>query len=180
MAIDWDAVEENNGAKFKNYATPGIYKVKCVDVEIKEVGSNGAIAQEFLFEEDENNKYPKATHWLTFKEGKDGWRQWHNLNIMMMFGLEKETAKKTIEQIESSNDKAKIVKGYETAYKKLLKNNPAVEIEVFPDGKYCRAEFTNNNVAMPHDKKLENAIVDDALDGAVDLSIDDLPFNFEP
>lgn len=180
MAIDWNAVGGDNGAKFKNYATPGIYKVKCVDVEIKTT-STGSIAQEFLFEEDENNKYPKATHWLTFKEGKDGWRQWHNLNMMMMFGLEKETAKKTIEQIESSNDKAKIVKGYETAYKKLLKNNPAVEIEVYPepgkDGKiYNRSEFTDNNVAMPHDKKLENAIVDDALDGAVDLSIDNLPF----
>lgn len=178
MAIDWGKVEEENGSKFKNYAPTGNYKVKCVDVDIKEVGSNGSIAQEFLFEEDDNYQYPKATHWLTFKEGKDGWRQWHNRNIMIMLGSSAETAEKAIEKIEALGDKDKIVKGYETAYKSLLKKKPEVEIEVFPDGKYSRAEFTDPNVGMPHDNKNNDKMVDlapaDIEEDAIDLS--DIPF----
>ena len=64
MAIDWKQVEENNGSKFKNYAKPGIYKVKCIDVDIREVGSNGSVAQEFIFEEDDERQYlyPEEFH----------------------------------------------------------------------------------------------------------------------
>ena len=149
MAIDWEDTQKNYG--FVGYALPGIYKVKCVDMEIKET-STGSIAQEFIFEEDDN-KYPKATHWLTFKEGKDGWRQWHNLQLMIMLGSSEDTAKKAIEKIEALEGKDKIVKGYEAAYKALLKKTPTVEIEVYPDGNYTRAEFTDGNVAMPHDSK---------------------------
>lgn len=179
MAIDWGKVEEENGSKFKNYAPTGKYKVKCVDVDIHEVGTKGSIAQDFLFEEDDNYQYAKATHWLTFKEGKDGWRQWHNRNIMIMLGSPAETAEKAIEKIEALGDKDKIIKGYETAYKSLLKKKPTVEIEVFPDGKYSRAEFTDPNVGMPHDNNNDNdKMVDlapaDIEEDAIDLS--DIPF----
>lgn len=176
--IDWGKVEEENGSKFKNYAPTGKYKVKCVDVDIKEVGSNGSIAQEFLFEEDDNYQYPKATHWLTFKEGKDGWRQWHNLNLIKMFGVGDSTAKSIVEKAEALNSKDKIVKCYETAYKSILKKKPEVEIEVFPDGKYSRAEFTDPNVGMPHDNNNANKTEDiapaDIEEDAIDLS--DIPF----
>lgn len=148
--IDWKKVEEDAGSKYKNYAKPGVYKVKCVDVEIREVGSNGSVAQEFIFEEDDNYQYPKATHWLSFKN--DSWRQWHNRNLMVVLGSSEDTAEKAIDKIEALGDKEKIMKGYETAYKSLLnKKKPFVEIEVFPDGKYSRAEFTDDRVAMPHD-----------------------------
>lgn len=150
MSIDWKKVEEDAGSKYKNYAKPGVYKVKCVDVEIREVGSNGSVAQEFIFEEDDNYQYPKATHWLSFKN--DSWRQWHNRNLMIVLGSSEDTAEKAIDKIEALGDKEKIMKGYETAYKSLLnKKKPLVEIEVFPDGKYSRAEFTDDRVAMPHD-----------------------------
>lgn len=147
MSIDWKEVEENNGRK--RYAEPGIHKVKCVGVDIHEVGQNGSIAQDFIFEEDKY-KYPKATHWLTFKEGKDGWRQWHNRQLMIVLGSDEETTEKGIEKIENMGSKEKIVKGYQTAYDMIVKKNPEVEIEVYPDGQYTRAEFTDERVAMPH------------------------------
>ena len=69
MAIDWKKVEEDAGSKYKNYAKPGTYKVKCVDVDIREVGTNGSVAQDFIFEEDDNYQYPKAGCFVTNKEG---------------------------------------------------------------------------------------------------------------
>jgi hypothetical protein len=178
MGLDWGEIEKSNAKKYKNYATPGIYKVKCVDVEIHEVGKNGSIAQDFMFE-GEDYKFPKATHWLTFKEGKAGWRQYHNRQLMVLFGQPKETAEKVIDKIEAMTDKKKISEAYEAAYKHVLKNNPEVEIEVYPDGEYTRSEFTDRTVAMPH-TSAKPAAEDDVApteieeDGELDLS--SLPF----
>lgn len=178
MAIDWKKVEEDAGSKYKNYAKPGTYKVKCVDVDIREVGTNGSVAQDFIFEEDEQYQYPKATHWLSFKN--DSWRQWHNRNLMIVLGSSESTAEKAIDKIEALGDKEKIMKGYETAYKSLLKKKPEVEIEVFPDGKYSRAEFTDDRVAMPHDdakpaaEDTDEVVPEDIEDGEIDLS--EIPF----
>lgn len=180
MSIDWKKVEEDAGSKYKNYAKPGVYKVKCVDVEIREVGSNGSVAQEFIFEEDDNYQYPKATHWLSFKN--DSWRQWHNRNLMIVLGSSEDTAEKAIDKIEALGDKEKIMKGYETAYKSLLnKKKPLVEIEVFPDGKYSRAEFTDDRVAMPHDDaKSATADADEVtpedIEDGEEIDLSSIPF----
>lgn len=179
MAIDWKKVEEDAGSKYKNYAKPGTYKVKCVDVDIREVGTNGSVAQDFLFEEDDNYQYPKATHWLSFKN--DSWRQWHNRNLMVVLGSSESTAEKAIDKIEALGDKEKIMKGYETAYKALLKKKPEVEIEVFPDGKYSRAEFTDDRVAMPHDDAKPAAtdtdeVVPEDIDDSEEIDLSELPF----
>lgn len=177
MAIDWNKVEEDAGSKYKSYARPGVYEVKCVDVDIREVGSNGSVAQDFIFEEDDDRKYPKATHWLSFKN--DSWRQWHNRQLMIVLGSSESTAEKAIDKIESLGDKEKIMKGYETAYKSLLKKKPTVEIEVYPDGKYTNAEFTDERVAMPHNGAKPAVVSDDVApeeieDGEIDLS--SIPF----
>lgn len=179
MSIDWKKVEEDAGSKYKNYAKPGVYKTKCIDIEIKEVGSNGSVAQDFIFEESDDVQYPKATHWLSFKN--DSWRQWHNRQLMIVLGSSEDTAEKAIDKIESLGDKEKIMKGYETAYKSLLKKKPEVEIEVFPDGKYSRAEFTDERVAMPHDNDKPAADSDDDFapkdiaDGE-EIDLSDIPF----
>lgn len=176
--IDWKKVEEDAGSKYKNYAKPGTYKVKCIDVDIREVGTNGSVAQDFIFEEDDDRQYPKATHWLSFKN--DSWRQWHNRQLMVVLGSSESTAEKAIDKIEALGDKEKIMKGYGTAYKSLLKKKPEVEIEVFPDGKYSRAEFTDDRVAMPHDDAKQSAVDDeitpeDIPEDEIDLS--EIPFN---
>lgn len=179
MAIDWKKVEEDAGSKYKNYAKPGTYKVKCVDVDIREVGTNGSVAQDFIFEEDDQYQYPKATHWLSFKN--DSWRQWHNRNLMIVLGSSESTAEKAIDKIEALGDKEKIMKGYETAYKSLLKKKPEVEIEVFPDGKYSRAEFTDDRVAMPHDDAKPatadmDEVVPEDIDDSEEIDLSELPF----
>ena len=181
MSTDWKKIEEDYGNKYKNYAKPGVYKAKCMDVEIREVGSNGSVVQDFIFEEDDERQYPKATHWLTFKEGKDGWRKWHNRQLMIVLGSSESTAEKAIDKIEALGDKEKIMKGYETAYKSLLKKKPEVEIEVYPDGKYSRAEFTDDRVAMPHDDAkpattdTDDIAPEDIEDGE-EIDLSEIPF----
>lgn len=177
MGINWEQVQEDAGQNYKSYAKNGIYKVKCIDINIHEVGQNGSIAQDFIFEESEEYQYPKATHWLSFKN--DSWRQWHNLQLMQVLGSTEDTAKKAIEKIEGLGDKDKIVKGYEAAYKALLnKKKPTVEIEVFPDGKYSRSEFNDDKVAMPHDSKpatTDEVVPEEIADGE-EISLDEIPF----
>ena len=98
---------------------------------------------------------------------------------MQVLGSTEDTAKKAIEKIEALGDKDKIAKGYETAYKSLLKKNPEIEIEVYLDGKYSRAEFTDGRVAMPHDDNSSQVAADitpEDINDETDLSLEDLPF----
>ena len=175
MATDWRVLEEEMKGGFKDYAEDGVYKVKCDSIEVKEVGKNGSIIMKFGFEEGDV-KYPTADHWLSFKNEK--WRKWHNRCLMVVLGASAENAEKTVDVCEGKGDKDSIVKAYESTYKKLLAKKPEVEIEVFTEGKYARAEFTDRSVAMPHDDKETKASTDeipaDTEEGEEDLSA--LPF----
>ena len=175
--INWDDVQEKVGGNFKNFYADGTYKAKCNGVEIKEVGSNGSVIMKFSFEEDDKGKFPTADHWLSFKN--DNWRVWHNKCLMVVLGATEEAAKKAVEMAESKDDKDSIIKGYEACYKKLLAKKPVVEIEVFTEDKYARAEFTDRSVAMPHDnEKQEESKGESIIDQGepVDLSDAELPF----
>lgn len=179
---DWTALEKEMGGNYKIYAADGTYTVKCDSVEIKEVGENGSIIMKFHFEDSPENAFPTADHWLSFKNAN--WRKWHNRCLMMALGASKENAEKAVDVCESKGDKANIVKAYEGTYGKLLAKKPTVDIEVYTEGKYARAEFTDRSVAMPRGDKKEKKIVndttpmDDMLAGAeeVDLSNEELPF----
>lgn len=177
--INWDEVDEQYHSNFKEYANNGIHKVKLAEVKIHEVGNNGAIAQDFIFEETEV-KYPKVTHWITFKDGKKNWRCYHNKALMMLLGASEEGAKKNIEACEAKGDKASIVKAYQDAYKRLAGRAPELEIEVWDDGKYSVGEFTDNSVRMsrPDDTKT-TPVADDSIDLSMTESLDsneDIPF----
>lgn len=178
MSIDWNALEEENKGNFKDYAADGKYTVKCIGIEVKEVGTNGSVVQKFQFEETDV-AYPTADHWLSFKN--DNWRQWHNKQLMVLLGASEENAKKAVEMCESKDGKDAIVKAYEDTYKKLLAKKPTVEIEVFTEGKYARADFTSNKVRMnrPDDdkKSAENNDTVPTVDEVSDeISVDDIPF----
>lgn len=179
---DWDNLDKEMGGNFKNYAEEGKYEVKCNSVEFKEVGTNGSIIMKFGFEEDDN-KYPTADHWCSFKN--ENFRKYHNRNLMMVLGATKDAAQKAVDMCESKGDKGNIVKAYETTFKKLLSKKPTVKIEVYPDGKYSKSEFLDKSVSMPHDsEKKQTGIVNDTvpIDGPIagaeeiDLSEADLPF----
>ena len=179
--IDWDKVEKEQGGK--NYANNGIYKVKVAKLDLHIVGDKGSIAQDFYFAEDDN-KYPKATHWLSTKNV--AWRQYHNRNLMMLLGATKEAAQKAVEMCEAKDgNKASLINAYQSTYDKLIAKSPEVEIEVWQDGKYSTCDFTNRSVRMSHpgdDKPAKKDSTDDILEGAeeVDLSKEDdlgeLPF----
>ena len=170
--INWDEIDEQYGGSgdYKQYAPTGTYKVKFCDVEFKQAGSKGNYVLKFNFEEDDY-KYPTADHWLT--KDKQNWRIKHMKDLMMVLGATEDQAKKACEISESKDSFDYAVQGYEKAFSTLAKKKPEVEIEVYPDGKYSRAEFTDRRVAMKRDS--------DPLKGAeeVDMSTDDfgaMPF----
>ena len=177
---DWTRLEEEMGNKYKDYAEDGKYTVKCDGVEIKEVGQNGSIIMKFHFEETDV-QFPTADHWLTFKEGKDNWRKWHNRCLMIVLGASKDAAEKAVDVCETSGEKEKIVKAYEATFKKLLAKKPSVEIEVYTENDYARAEFKDGSVAMSHGDKATKKEkgeekTDDVLAGAEEIELSDIPF----
>ena len=153
--IDWNNLNTQYQPKYKEYAPAGTHKVKVAEVYIHEVGTKGSIAQDFKFEDSDEFAFPKATHWLSFKEGKDNWRQYHNKCLMVLLGASEDAAKKAVEMCESKGDKENIVKAYIDAYKRLAAKKPSVEIEVWQDGKYKVAEFTDGSVRMSHPETTE-------------------------
>lgn len=177
--MNWDDIEKSAGGEYKDYAPAGIYKVKIAKVDIHEI-STGSVAEDFHFAEDEY-KYPKATHWLSFKN--DNWRCLHQRNLMMLLGATKEAAQKAVEICEGKNSKDAKISAYQQTYDKLLKKNPEVEIEVWKEdgAKYSDADFTHGSVRMnkPGDdkpaKKDEGQIVLDQAE-PVDVDMEELPF----
>ena len=178
MSIDWDSVQESAGGNFKNYYADGDYKAKCDGVEIKEVGQNGSVIMKFHFEEGDDGQFPTADHWLSFKN--DAWRQWHNKCLMVVLGATEDAAKKGVEMAESKSGKENIIKGYEACYKKLLAKKPEVDIEVYTENNYARAEFKDRTVAMPHDNEGQSKPASNEpaspIDGAEEIDLSDVPF----
>lgn len=182
---DWKALAEEQGPKFKPYAADGKYTAKVADVEFREVGTNGSVAAEFKFEETDDYQFPKATHWLSFKN--DNWRKWHFKCLLETLGVATANAEKAIDACESKTEKDAKVKAYEQTFEKAANRHQEVDIEVFTElnesnGKeYARAEFLDQNVAMPHDNapvKAQDVLpeVDDVPEGEDAISIEDIPF----
>lgn len=179
MSIDWGEMEKE--MSFREYAPAGTYKVKIETVNHHEVGQNGSIAQDFRIEDRDDYAFPKITHWLSFKNDK--WRQWHNKSLMVLLGLNEETARKAVEACESKGEKEAITKAYQATYTKLLAKRPEVEVEVWQDGKYGRADFTSKSVRMsfPEDAAPAQADSNDILDtatseGAEEIDLSEIPF----
>lgn len=179
MVLDWTKIQEESGSKFKPYFADGKYTAKCDGVEIKEVGSNGSVIMKFHFEETEQAQFPTADHWLSFRN--ESWRAWHNKCLMVVLGASEENAKKAVELCEGKDGKENKIKAYEQTYKKLLAKKPEVEIEVFTEDNYARAEFTDRTVAMPHDNEPQkeapkDEILDNPVEGAEEVDLGELPF----
>lgn len=155
---DWNALENEMGGKYKKFYADGPYEAKCDNIEIKEVGQNGSLIMKFHLMDGEEGSFPTIDHWLTFKEGKDNFRKWHNRCLMMVLGATKDAAQKAVDVCETSGDKDKVTKAYEAAFKKLLAKKPTIKVEVYTDEKgYARAEFMDKSVAFSHgnEKQLE-------------------------
>ena len=112
------------------------------------------------------------SHWCTFKEGKDGWRQYHMKGLMVVLGASEDNARRAVEVCESKSGKDNIVKAYEAAFKKLLAKKPEVEIEVYQNGKYSSAEFKDRRVNMNNNKDTKPSIIDEGEE----IEDDSLPF----
>lgn len=175
---DWNAIKEQMGGNYKNYAEDGKYEAKCDGVEIKEVGSNGSIIMKFHLEDGDGVQYPTIDHWLTFKEGKDNWRKWHNRCLMVVLGASEENAEKAVDMCESKSGKEAITKAYEQAFKKLLAKKPIIKFEVYTENNYAKSEFLDRSVAFSRDNEATKKETENILEQGeeVDLSDSELPF----
>jgi hypothetical protein len=176
MAINWDDVESKYASQYKDYAEDGTYKVKCDGVEMKEAGSKGNVVLKFHFEETDDVQFPTADHWMS--KDNNNWRIHHMKELLIALGTTEEKARKCCEMAESKDSFDYATKAYKKAFDTLLAKKPEVEIEVYTEGKYARAEFTNRNVAMrrDNDAKAEDPMADaeEISDDEIDLS--DVPF----
>lgn len=169
--LDWDAIdEEYAGGDYLPYAEPGKYKVTVDGVEFKAAGSKGNYVMKFHFAPTEEVQFPTADHWLV--KDKQNWRAKHCKDLFMVLGADEAKAKKGCELAESKDSFDYAVQAYEQGFNALIgKVKPEVEIEVYPDGKYSRAEFTDRRVAMRNDKK------EDVIASGEEVILDtDLPF----
>lgn len=173
MAINWDEIEEQYGSQYKNYAEDGVYKVKCDGVEIKDAGTKGNKVVKFHFEETDDVQFPTADHWMV--KDKDGWRIKHMKDLFIALGATEDKAKKACELAESKNDFEYAAKAYQKGFETLLAKKPEVEIEVYTDGKYARAEFTDRTVAMRRDNDKKDDVMADADE--ISLDADEIPFD---
>ena len=173
MAINWDEIEEQYKSQYKDYAEDGVYKVKCDGVEIKDAGNKGNKVVKFHFEETDDVQFPTADHWMV--KDKDGWRIKHMKDLFIALGATEDKAKKACELAESKNDFEYAAKAYQNGFETLLAKKPEVEIEVYTDGKYARAEFTDRTVAMRRDNDKKDDVMADADE--ISLDADEIPFD---
>lgn len=182
MASNWDEMASNFGG-FASYAAPGTYEVNCAGVVFEETGKNGSIAAKFEFDEQNGTKFPVATHWLSFKN--DAWRKWHFKCLLVVLGSSEEKAREAIDKVEALEGKDRKINGYQQIFDRLLnKGEHKVSIDVYPDGKYTRSEFSDRSVAMDNsasdkkdaaiDAEMDKVVTGTNVDDEIDLS--DLPF----
>lgn len=173
--IDWDEIEEKYGNQFKDYAEDGTYKVKCDGVEVKDAGTNGNKIVKFHFEETDDFQFPTADHWLSVKN--KGWRIKHMKDLFVALGSTEDKAKKCCELAESKDDFEYAAKAYAKGFETLLAKKPEIEIEVYTEGKYARAEFTNRTVAMRRDSdKKEEPLAGAEEVGEEEIDLSEMPF----
>lgn len=182
---NWDQLGEEFGSKFKPFIADGKYKVKVEDAEVHEVGSNGAVAIDITFKEEDDCQYPKATHWQS--EKNINWSKFHSKQLLVVLGVAEDAARKAIDTCEAKRgDKAAMVKAYDQVFKKAAAKHAELEIEVYTErnennGKdYARAEFMDNRVRMSRNTEskpaaaTENVPAAEEVDG--EISLEDLPF----
>ena len=180
MAINWDAVEQETGGNYKDYAPEGRYTVKLDGVDVHEAGSKGNYAVDLHFEETGTMQYQKATYWIS--KDKQNWRIKNMKDLLTVLNGNEDNAKKVCEMAESKDSFDYAVAAYEKALKTLAGKKPEVEIEVYFSGYYsqkgtpiCNATLTDPRVYNKNVKKESS----DPLSGAEEISLDtdlSLPF----
>ena len=175
-ALDWDAMSEQYGSKYKDYAPAGIWKAKVDSVENRK-SSTGTIWQEFKFQDSEKYAFPKVSHPLSEKNAN--WRAWHWKELFMLMGATEENAKKAVESCEGKANFTQIQAAYCSAMERLVNKHPEIEIETWKDGKYMRADF-NDHVRLNHpDDEPYQSSNDNPLEGAeeaTDIDSESIPF----
>lgn len=145
--VNWNALQEQYGS---TYAQEGKYKVKVKEIKVADKSATGSCRVDIEFEKKDGLSYPKATYWLSFKDGaNEDWRAFQHMSIMKNICKSEEQAKKAIDTIEGKDTPDERIKAYQDFYKKLGEKHNEVEIEVYPeegsDGRtYTRSQLVGD------------------------------------
>lgn len=180
--IDWDAVEQETGKKYKDYAPEGKYTTKLESVEVKQAGNKGNYVAELTFAETDSLKFPKASYWLS-KEKKN-WRIHTMKELLTVLSGKEENAKKACEMAESKDSFDYAVQGYEKALKTLASKHVSVEIEVYFNDRYSSKGTPMNDATLadPRANNKRTKKKEDPMAGAEEIglsqedSFDSIPF----
>ena len=178
MVINWDAVEQETGSNFKNYAPDGRYKVKLDGVEVHEAGNKGNYAVDLHFEETPEFQFQKATYWIS--KDKQNWRIKNMKDLLAVLNGSEDNAKKVCEMAESKDSFDYAVAAYEKALKTLASKKVDTEIEVYFSGYYSKKGTPISNATLT-DSRVYNKNVknDNPMAGAEEIELDtdlSLPF----
>ena len=181
--IDWNKAQESAGGNFSPMATPGPYKAKIENIDVRETKNaqgNTSYWLDLIFA-DEGIRFPKISHPISRK--KVNWCAWHFMSILKELGIAEDKAKKAIEMAEDKKGDDNIVAAYHATFERAVAKNPEIEIEVFEDEKinpntgrpYMRADFKNPRLAFGRTaKKAETTST--PLDEGEEIELTDLPF----
>lgn len=192
MSIDWQSLEEKYG-NFKPQAPEGTYKVKVDKAEVKQLPS-GSIGVTFSFANSKDYSFPRATHWVSI--GNIGWTQWHHKQLLEVFGVNKDNAKKAIENATDKEilNPTELVNAFQKIYDRAVEKKPELEIVVRPqydkDGnlrysdkgyQQFESEFTDQRIYSDNKPKAKAPTVFeptkvDEMGEAVDFGDDEVPF----
>ena len=177
--LNWDAIEEENKAQYKNYAPEGDYTTVLEGVE-KVTAKTGNTGIRFNLKETDEYKFPKygATFYNT---NKDSWRQHHLKEIFVAIGATEEQARKAVEACEGKSD---LMDAYAQMFTKFLPKQKPFEVVVFKenaDDQYPTWEFKNDKARMKYPSKESKSTAADIIptvDEVADdeISLEDVPF----
>lgn len=172
VTIDWDKNEEENKSVYKEYAPEGNYTTKVKEV-VAQVASTGSEGIRFVLADNDEYAFPKygAVAWIS---KKDSWRIHHMKELFVVLGFTEAQARKAVEQCEGSDD---LASAYLTMFEKALPKAKEVEVAVYrrnPDDQYTTWDFASEKVRMGRPEKDKNAEKEDPLEGAVELTTEEL------
>ena len=181
--IDWTKAQESAGGNFSPMATPGPYKAKIENIDVRETKNaqgNTSYWLDLIFA-DEGIRFPKISHPLSFKN--DNFRVYHFMLILKELGIPEDKAKQAIENCESKKGVANIVAAYHSTFERAVSKNPAIEIEVFESDRinpnsgrpYMSAEFANKRIGFSH-KSTQPQKQESVIDSGEEIALDDIPF----
>lgn len=154
MAINWDELESRYS--FKKVEN-GKYEATVIKAEVSDTpGLSGGYAVNFELRELDGKPFPySSSHWLSFKEGGDGWRQHHMKCLLTDMRVDEAKARQKIEECENAGTKDQIVDAYRKMFNALARTMPKANVVVETQAYKHKNKDTGVETLRPDGRRTE-------------------------